>query len=178
MLCCDPDSHHCVCSKSMLMLLFNTWPLMCQAQGACFRRSSSTRLLPFVSSSKWVYLQQRHRSQTATTVRCNQLQWRPPSSPASRGRYQAGREGDPRSATSPRWISRTVTRSRSLCSKCRKRGGESRASRSVSPGVGGSRGLAVVSASCLKIHVYTEKHWHTGLAPINYLIKPQNLHLI
>lgn len=78
-----------------------------------------------------MYLQQRHRNQTATTVKCNQLQWLPPSSPASRGRYQAGREGDPHSAMSPRWIFLTVTRSRSRRSKCQRRGGENRASRSA-----------------------------------------------
>lgn len=98
-----------------------------------------------------MYLQRRHRNQTATTttVRCNQLQWLPPpSSPASRGRYRAGREGDPRSAMSPRWIFRTVTPSRSLRSKCRRRGGESRVSRSASRG--GRRGDVVWECSVFK----------------------------
>lgn len=120
----------------------------------CISTEWAQRFSPFVSSSKWVYLQSRPRSQTATTVKCNQLQWLPPSSPANLGRYKAGREGDPRSAMSPRWIFPTDIQSRSLHSKCQRRGGESRASRSARWGVW------CVDAVCLKMHVYTERQTH------------------
>ena len=121
----------------------------------------SSVLVSFVSSSKWVYLQPRHRNQTATTVKCSQLQWLPPSSPASRGKYRAGRGGDPRFAMSLSWISLTATLTRSLRSKCQRRGGESQVSRSARWG-GGVEGLCCSSARRLKMHVYPEKHRHTG----------------
>lgn len=113
-----------------------------------------------------MYLQQRHRNQTVTTVKCNQLQWLPPSSPASRGRYRAGREGDPRFAMSPRWIFPTVILNRSLHLKYQRRGGESQASRSVS-----GKGLVeiqFVCVVCLKMHVYTERHNNTGSMPSDF----------
>lgn len=91
----------------------------------------SSTLVSFVYSSKWVYLKPRHRNQTATTVKCSQLQWLPPSSPASRGKYRAGRGGDPRFAMSLSWISPAATLTRSLRSKCQRRGEESRVSRSA-----------------------------------------------
>lgn len=91
----------------------------------------SSTLVSFVYSSKWVYLKPRHRNQTATTVKCSQLQWLPPSSPASRGKYRAGRGEDPRFAMSLSWISPAATLTRSLRSKCQRRGGESRVSRSA-----------------------------------------------
>lgn len=125
---------------------------------------SSTVVSLCLSSSKWVYLQQRHRNQTATTVKCNQLQWLPPSSPASRGRYRAGREGDPHSEMSPRWIFLTVTRNRSLLLKCQRRGGESRASRSERQWGADNRGWDVVcGCSVFKnacVHMTTQTHRH------------------
>lgn len=124
----------------------------------CMFLSSST-LVSFVYSSKWVYLKPRHRNQTATTVKCSQLQWLPPSSPASRGKYRAGREGDPRFAMSLSWISPAATLTRSLRSKCQRRGGESRVSRSA--GLGGGW-LCCLSETYLKMHVCTELHSHTG----------------
>lgn len=120
----------------------------------------SSLIVSFVSSYKWAYLQWRHRNQTATTVRCNQLQWLPPSFPARRGRYRAGREGDLRSAMSPRWIFLIATLNRSLHSKCPRRGGESRASRSARWERGRGAGgwvVVCVGAVCLKIHVYTDR---------------------
>lgn len=156
----------CVCTNLKLVLLSHM-QLFSRRRGlpisqVCFSSfwGLSLVVLPFVSSSKWVYLQQRHRNQKATTATCNQLQWLPPSFPASRGRYQAEREEDPHYVMLLSWIFQIATQNRSLLSKCPRRGGESQALRSVT--IGWTIGeMWCWDGVCLKMHAYTERHRHT-----------------